>query len=200
MTRDERHSKLRAEMESNGCRAIEVSYSVGKASLLGLCCSAPLALLIGFGWFGLFAGRGINIYDTRPFVVLLIAFLASAFAHEALHCIGWRCAGKLRPGCIHIAMGVFFPSCHCSAPMKGRAYLAGVLLPVAVLGFAPAVASFAAPNLYLMFFAVLGILASGGDLLLSVRAAGHLGDMIADHPSRVGFVSFKKTAFPLSVL
>ncbi|MCP1111324.1 hypothetical protein M2145_002757 [Lachnospiraceae bacterium PF1-21] len=185
-----RYHALCSKMEADGYRAVDAIYSSERASVLGLFCAVPVAIVMGVGYW-LFASGSLGNMSYEVFV-FVAAFFISIPVHEVLHGVGWCIAGKVKWSHIHITIDSNMPLCHCDVPLKGTQYLVGCLFPVVVLGFIPAALSFVFSKTSVILFATLSVIIAGGDLLLSLRATKHLNDMIIDHPTQAGFVVFIK--------
>lgn len=128
---------------------------------------------------------------------LLIAFLIGVVVHELLHGITWACYAK--SGWKSISFGVMWklltPYCHCNEPMSVKAYLAGALMPLLVLGIIPAVVSLIVGSIPLLAWGILFIAAASGDIWMSwLLTKEDPESTILDHPTEAGFYVFDKEA------
>ena len=128
---------------------------------------------------------------------LLIAFFAGIVVHELLHGITWACYAK--GGWKSISFGVMWklltPYCHCNEPMSVKAYLAGALMPLLVLGIIPAVVSLMIGSTVLLGWGILFIAAASGDIWMSwLLTKEDPESTILDHPTEAGFYVFDKEA------
>lgn len=128
---------------------------------------------------------------------LLIAFFAGIVVHELLHGITWACYAK--SGWKSISFGVMWklltPYCHCNEPMGVKAYLAGALMPLLVLGIIPAVVSLMIGSTVLLGWGILFIAAASGDIWMSwLLTKEDPESTILDHPTEAGFYVFDKEA------
>ena len=128
---------------------------------------------------------------------LLIAFLVGVVVHELLHGITWACYAK--SGWKSISFGVMWklltPYCHCNEPMGVKAYLAGALMPLLVLGIIPAVVSLIIGSTVLLGWGILFIAAASGDIWMSwLLTKEDPESTILDHPTEAGFYVFDKEA------
>jgi len=128
---------------------------------------------------------------------LLIAFLVGVVVHELLHGITWACYAK--GGWKSISFGVMWklltPYCHCNEPMSVKAYLAGALMPLLVLGIIPAVVSLIIGSIPLLAWGILFIAAASGDIWMSwLLTKEDPESTILDHPTEAGFYVFDKEA------
>lgn len=127
----------------------------------------------------------------------LIAFFAGIVVHELLHGITWACYAK--GGWKSISFGVMWklltPYCHCNEPMGVKAYLAGALMPLIVLGIIPAVVSLVIGSIPLLAWGILFIAAASGDIWMSwLLTKEDPESTILDHPTEAGFYVFDKEA------
>lgn len=128
---------------------------------------------------------------------LIIAFFAGIVVHELLHGITWACYAK--SGWKSISFGVMWklltPYCHCNEPMGVKAYLAGALMPLLVLGIIPAVVSLMIGSTVLLGWGILFIAAASGDIWMSwLLTKEDPESTILDHPTEAGFYVFDKEA------
>lgn len=126
---------------------------------------------------------------------LLIAFLVGIVVHELLHGITWACYAK--GGWKSISFGVMWkmltPYCHCNEPMGVKAYLAGALMPLLLLGIIPAVVSLIIGSIPLLAWGILFIAAASGDIWMSwLLTKEDPESTILDHPTEAGFYVFDK--------
>ena len=132
--------------------------------------------------------------DAGAIVTLIIAYVLSIPAHEALHVFGFRRLGKAPPGSTRIRWAGLSAFTHCAVPVRAGAYRAAVALPGVVLGVIPLAVGFATG---LALPALYGALLTGsaiGDIrvLLALRrvpanatvlfAAEHAGYEIVRQP------------------
>lgn len=125
----------------------------------------------------------------------LIAFLVGIVVHELLHGITWAYYAK--NGWKSISFGVMWklltPYCHCSEPMGTRAYMAGALMPLLVLGIIPAIVSLIIGSIPLLAWGILFIAAASGDIWMAWLLSKENPECtILDHPSEAGFYVFDK--------
>ena len=125
----------------------------------------------------------------------LIAFFTGIVVHELLHGITWACYAK--SGWKSISFGVMWklltPYCHCNEPMGVKAYLAGALMPLIVLGIIPAVVSLIIGSIPLLGWGILFIAAASGDIWMSwLLTKEDPESTILDHPTEAGFYVFPK--------
>ncbi len=141
-------------------------------------------------------GSGRSVFGLAG-LWLLIAFFAGIVVHELLHGITWACYAK--SGWKSISFGVMWklltPYCHCNEPMGVKAYLAGALMPLLVLGIIPAVVSLIIGSTVLLGWGILFIAAASGDIWMSwLLTKEDPESTILDHPTEAGFYVFDKEA------
>ena len=139
-------------------------------------------------------GSGRSVFGVTG-LWLLIAFFAGIVVHELLHGITWACYAK--SGWKSISFGVMWklltPYCHCNEPMGVKAYLAGALMPLLVLGIIPAVVSLMIGSTVLLGLGILFIAAASGDIWMSwLLTKEDPESTILDHPTEAGFYVFPK--------
>ncbi len=185
---------MSAEVQSPKTEALreDRSVSMGRANLWALGVMTPLAALLlapFFGWHGwqpLYAVTDALLH--RPLVPLLV-FVAGVLAHEGLHALAWRVAGRLPWRDIRVGFQwkTLTPYAHARVPMPARAYRIGAATPGVVLGLAPCAVGLATGGGGWMLFGVLFTLAAGGDALILWLLRGVApGRLVADHPTRAG--------------
>lgn len=84
------------------------------------------------------------------------------------------------------------PSCACKGALKKKSYLAGVLAPFVVLGLGSALFVFVYPGTVSFPTMMVNFVAVGADLLIAVRVVKEDNCLIADHPTKAGYIAFYK--------
>ena len=139
----------------------------------------PHALLHGFD-FG---------YNSRDYLLGVLAVIILLLAHEATHALGWMLFAGVPPRSIRFgfAWRTLSPYAHALVPMPAAGYRIGVMLPLIVTGILPVLAGTVAN---------LGWLTGAGAVLVS----GAVGDLfvlwvirhvsgearVIDHPKNAG--------------
>ncbi|MCI6074366.1 MAG: DUF3267 domain-containing protein [Bacteroidales bacterium] len=128
-------------------------------------------------------------------LVLLASVVIGVLAHEGLHGLTWALLNK--GGFRHVNFGVMWkyvtPYCHYSEPMSRGRYIAGALMPCAVLGVVPAVGAWFNGNVWWLFFGIFFFAAAAGDIWMTWLMLKEPKDaLFLDHPSEAGFYVMEK--------
>jgi hypothetical protein len=170
------------------------SVSMGAANGYALAFVVPAgaALLGAFlalhGWRPLYAATDAAF--GRPLVALAV-FAAGVVAHEALHALAWRLAGRVPAGAVRLGFQwrTLTPYAHCAVPMAASAYRVGAAVPGVALGLLPALLGLATGGGAVFLFGLLFTLAAGGDaLILWLLRDVPVDRLVEDHPTRAGCV------------
>src|SRR5690606_25530349 len=116
-------------------------------------------------------------------------FAAGVLAHEALHALAWRLAGRVPAETVRLGFQwkTLTPYAHCAVPMAAGPYRIGAAVPGVVLGVLPALLGLATGSGALFLFGLLFTLAAGGDALILWLLRDVPADrLVADHPERAG--------------
>jgi hypothetical protein len=184
-------SEAPAADDSAGVAVVrDVTLSFERANVIAVA-FVPIALLCvaahWAAWGGASVGAGFRtvIHPLFFFPVLI----ASIVVHEALHALGFRLVGRAPRGAVRFGFHrkTLSPFAGCRAPLGAGAYRASVLLPAAVLGFAPVAAGLAAGAAWLTLWGAFMVLTAGGDfaVLWAMRSV-RPDERVLDHPERVG--------------
>ena len=165
--------------------------SVLKANAMAVVLAVPIVAAVV--WAYLLAWQDIVSSPLSDLWVLLL-FILSIPIHELLHGIGWSifCKAGFRSVRFGVMWSKLTPYCSCKEPLGGWPYLTGGMLPLVVLGLIPAVLAIVVGNSSLMFFGLLGVVASGGDMMICLNLIKYRRALFLDHPSDCGFVAFAK--------
>ena len=128
-------------------------------------------------------------------LVLLATVVIGVLAHEGLHGLTWALLNK--GGFRHVSFGFMWkyltPYCHYSEPMSRGRYIAGAMMPCAVLGVVPAVVSWFNGNVWWLFFGIFFFAAAAGDIWMTWLMLKEPKDaLFLDHPSEAGFYVMEK--------
>ena len=183
---DEQCERLRAQVYA----AKEVTLDEKKANVYGVLTALPFVAAAAAAYFFL-ADRGAYSWDFIQLFATVAIFLLSIPVHEGLHGLVWGIAsGSFRGIRFGIMPALFTPYCTCERPMRRFRYLAGVAAPFVVLGVGCSVAACLCGNFVLALAGMYNILCAGADLYIAFRLIAAGGEIVADHPSRCGFVCF----------
>jgi hypothetical protein len=160
-----------------------VAIALGLLPLLAAAVFVPFGLV--WGWERLWDGTSAA-YSPVPF---LLGIAVTVVVHEGLHAAGFLLFGRVERSALHFGFDwkALAPFAGCRVAMPAAAYRGAVLLPAAVLGVVPWIASMAVGSGWLAAWAFAMLAVAGGDLaawwaMRSVPAA----EMVVDHPTRVG--------------
>lgn len=124
---------------------------------------------------------------------LILAFLLGIVVHELIHGFTWMWA--THSGFKHLRFGLMTGAvyCHIDVPMRKRAYVAGALMPLILLGLLPYMVSFFIGSLWLMLFGTMLSAAAMGDVMIVWVIRHESPDtLVYDHPSEAGCLVYRK--------
>jgi hypothetical protein len=124
---------------------------------------------------------------------LILAFLLGIVVHELIHGFTWMWA--THSGFKHLRFGLMTGAvyCHIDVPMRKRAYVAGALMPLILLGLLPYLVSIFIGSLWLMLFGTLLSSAAMGDVMIVWVIRHESPDtLVYDHPSEAGCLVYRK--------
>lgn len=183
---DHRLEKLQAE----GWRPTPCTLTTAQTYLWGTLFALPFLLLAG-GLYRVFLLERAVLLDHTG-LVLLGVIAVSLPLHEALHGLGWKLAGRLGRGEVRFLLRGGLPLCACRAVLPVRAYLAGVLLPFAVLGGGSLLFMVLCPGTVSVLAALVNLTLPGADLLLAFRLLKSNAVLVADSPDQAGFIGLEQ--------
>lgn len=176
---------------------VDLSVGSGKAYLFVILVVLPAVLILAFVYAGIwgkasyFAGlrRFASLPSLIPVMVLGIPF------HEFLHAVGWSFIGRFPIS--EVKFGVLWraltPYAHLPNPVEALTYTVGALTPILIMGVIPYLVSTIVGHAWLANFALLFILAAGGDLLVAWTLRSVKRDtLVLDHPTRVGCIVLER--------
>ena len=138
-----------------------------------------------WGWPALL--RGLLLFGAPLSFILVL--LLGIVAHEALHGLAWRLAGRVPWSAIRFGfqLKTLTPYAHCAVPLEVRSYRIGTAAPGVVLGLLPLLVATVSGNGWLLRFGVFFSLAAVGDLIILWTLRGvPAGRRVKDHPTRAG--------------
>ena len=124
---------------------------------------------------------------------LILAFLLGIVVHELIHGLTWMWV--THSSFKHLRFGFMTGAayCHIDVPMRKRAYVAGALMPLILLGLLPYLVSFFIGSLWLMLFGTLLSSAAMGDVMIVWVIRHESPDtLVYDHPSEAGCLVYRK--------
>lgn len=196
--RKERFEAQKAQLESQGYAARELTVGVVAANFLALVVMLPFVILYA-AWY-VWVNRTLGGEISLPAALGLLAMvLVLTVAHELIHGLVWGC---LAPGGFRsIEFGVVWsalsPYCTCGAPMKKWQYVLGCAMPTLVLGFGLGLVSIYMGWRTPFLLSLLMLLGGGGDFCILWKLLLHRpkGDALyCDHPYELGLVAFERPA------
>ena len=187
-------SRVQAELKANGYREKDVTFSSGKATAFGVLYALPFITILGLAYRFLLLERA-HLLETGvlSFYIMFIAIIVVSVAiHELLHGIGWAISSGKGWQAVRFNIHAMMPSCACKTALKKKSYLAGVLAPFVVLGLGSALFVFVYPGTVSFLTMMVNFVAVGADLLIAVRVVKEDNCLIADHPTKAGYIAFYK--------
>lgn len=187
-------SRVQAELKANGYREKDVTFSSGKATVFGVLYALPFITILGLAHRFLLLERA-HLLETGvlSFYIMFIAIIVVSVAiHELLHGIGWAISSGKGWQAVRFNIHAMMPSCACKTALKKKSYLAGVLAPFVVLGLGSALFVFVYPGTVSFLTMMVNFVAVGADLLIAVRVVKEDNCLIADHPTKAGYIAFYK--------
>lgn len=166
----------------------DFSISLERANVLVLMMlPVMLAALVGpfyalYGWDDLAMAIELLFGTWSNLIVLAFAIVA----HEMLHAVGFLLGGA-PPTSLHFGVQKMSPYAGCKAPLEIGAYRLAIALPGLVLGVLPWLWGMATGAGWLVLWAAVMLMASGGDILVFWITRGLSYDTrVLDHPTRAG--------------
>ena len=187
--------RLSGELEAQGWHATELTIPMEEVGTKGLLFGIVMCLPFLVAWLvfhGLSAPQLWQVFAICAGYVVLIP------VHEGVHGLTWALCNPQHFKAVEFGFmrEYLTPYCTSVEPMDRTAYLAGSLMPLLVLGFAPAVVGIAFGNGVTFVLGLLMVLGASGDMLVAVQLVQHgkgAGEMLCvDHPSECGLVVFER--------
>ena len=165
--------------------------SIRVANLLAVLAGGPLALLLATAFASRWDAQSLvaGVYGLLEPSLLLLAILPGILAHELIHALAWAVAARYPLSAIQLGIRwrSLAPYAHPREPIAARAYRIGAVMPLLVLGLAPALMALAIGAPRLMAYGLFFVFTAGGDLLALWLMRGiPAGSLVQDHPTRVG--------------
>lgn len=170
----------------------DLSISTAKANFYSIYIAIPLlvfliTLYVSF-WGKSKILKGIEMISQNQLRFFLIVIIGVVI-HELLHGLSWAYFGQkpLRDIQFGFQVKTLTPYAHCKVPLDVRAYRLGTATPGILLGFFPVIIGFITGTTWSMIFGLLFILLAAGDILILwlIRKL-KVGQLVEDHPTRVG--------------
>ena len=128
----------------------------------------------------------------RPYLVKgTIGILSGIVLHELLHGLGWVpfTKRKFRSLSFGFMVPEMAPYAHCKEPLPVYGYRIGILLPVFVLGFLPALKGIVTGSFSWLCYGILFTWAASGDLIMFWHIRKLKSNArVMDHPEKLGCI------------
>ena len=193
--RSENLERLRDRLEKQGWRATELTIPMEKVGTWGLAVGAAMCLPLLAVWL---AACGLSAPQPWQVLAVCVGYAVLIPLHEGVHGLTWALCNPRHFKAIEFGFmrEYLTPYCTSGEPMSRAAYLAGSLMPLIVLGIAPAVAGIVLANGVAFVLGLLMVLGASGDVLVAARLVRHgasAGETLCvDHPSECGLVVFER--------
>ncbi len=155
-----------------------------------------LVVMVAMGFVGFvliykfYAPLRYSLYMSGP---LILAFLLGIVVHELIHGLTWMWVTHSSFKYLRFGLMTGAVYCHIDVPMRKRAYVAGALMPLILLGLLPYLVSFFIGSLWLMLFGTLLSSAAMGDVMIVWVIRHESPDtLVYDHPSEAGCLVYRK--------
>ncbi len=187
-------NSVQANLKASGFRKKDVTIPPGKAMVLGIVYALPFIITLGFLYrFILIERAHLSEVGGLSFYIMFITIIAiSVVIHELLHGIGWAISSGEGWKVVRFNINALMPSCACKVALKKQAYLIGVLAPFSVLGSGSILFVFVYPGTVSLLTLMVNFIAAGADLLIAFSVLREGNCLIADHPTKAGYIAFYK--------
>jgi len=171
----------------------DLSISPEAANLFGIAISLPmLAVLVGlYISFSPDHSLVVHLPGFLRMILFIGAIILGIFTHEIIHALGWSYFGNipLRRIRINFLARTMTPYALALDPMPAKGYRLGTALPGLLLGAVPFILGTILGRPSIALFGMIFSMAASGDfLVLWIIRHVNAGDLVHDHPSRVGCV------------
>ena len=173
-------------------RKVDLSISMLKANLfslplvIGLIILLTESFLLIWGEQQLLSSFPIIYLNLEIFISVLII---GAILHEVLHALSFHIIGRV--SIENVKLGFQWrsltPYAHCKIPVKASLYRISLLIPALVMGIIPWFIALATGNGWLLVYAVIFTIVSGGDILtIWIIRKAKRNQLVQDHPHNCG--------------
>jgi len=172
----------------------DLSLPTTKATLLSFVIGLPIACLLlaiylwQWGAAHYFNNASPQLFLYSFFGIIAILIIGSV-VHELIHGLSWAFFAHLPLTSIKFGFQwqMLTPYVHCPEPMEVNAYRLGGSMPLIILGLLPSLIGILTGSGWSIFFGFLFTLAASGDMLVLWLIRGvRRGQLVQDHPTRVG--------------
>lgn len=186
--------RLKARLREQGYQEKDVTITSGKAIVLGVLYAFPFVMVFGLLYRLLLMDRAHLLEVSGPsfYVLFLVIIAVSVVLHELLHGAGWAAASGRGWNVVRFNINAMMPSCACKAALEKKAYLFGVLAPFIVLGFGSVLFIFLYPGTVSLLTMMVNFISAGADLVIALHILRERASLIADHPTKAGYIAFYK--------
>ena len=192
-----RFEALCAEMERKGYRKCALTVGIVRANVLTMVMAVPICAAAVLLFRRLNPGSGYGMNGTQM-ILWLVGMLVLTAVHEGIHGLTWSffAPGGFKDIEFGFMKQYLTPYCTCGTPLGKGPYIAGALMPLAVLGIVPWIVSLLCGSTLLLYLSLVMILAAGGDMLIVAELLRHRSDaeeqLVCDHPTQAGCVLFER--------
>lgn len=171
---------------------IDKTISILQANLYGMILVLPLLLMfvlpyaLLWGTMSMLSGL-LDFIGNLPILILIL--VTGTLAHELLHGITWKIAGRLPKGTVeyNIKWALLTPYAHLKVPVPLNTYRIGGIMPGLVLGILPGIIALTTGTAWLLWFGIIFSWAAVGDyIILWLLRDLPPASLILDHPEKVG--------------
>lgn len=189
---DRSFENIKAQLQLEGYRAKDVTFTSGKATALGVLYALPFLAVLGAIYEVLLKERAV--LSETGILGVYGAFLAitivSVVIHELLHALGWAAASGQGWQVVRLNWSMLMPSCACKIALDKKSYLVGVLAPLVVLGTVSTIFLWIRPGTLSLLTMLVNFTAAGADVLIASKVLKEGSLLIIDHPTEAGYVAF----------
>jgi hypothetical protein len=173
-------------------RKVDHSISMLKANLYSLPLVIVLIVLLTGPFLLIWSKQ--QLLSSFPIIYLNLeifipVLIIGAILHEVLHALSFLIIGKVPVENVKLGFQwrSLTPYAHCKIPVKASLYRISLLIPALIMGIIPWFIALATGNGWLLVYAVVFTIVSGGDILTIwiIRKAKN-DQLVQDHPSNCG--------------
>ena len=188
----ENFEKIKAQLHEQGYHEKDVTFTSGKAMILGVFYALPFVIVFGLLYRFLLVERAylLEVSGLSFYIMFLAIIAVSAVIHELLHGAGWAAASGKGWNVVRFNINAMMPSCACKVALEKKPYLFGVLAPFVVLGFGSVFFVFIYPGTVSFLTMIVNFISAGADLIIACNVLKERDVLIADHPKEAGYIAF----------
>lgn len=177
----------------------EHTVSALKGNIMAIVFVLPIVILFGVPFYLLWGNPMKQLQEIIHsgivrIVINLSIFIAGIVLHEIIHGLTW--ASFSRQGLKSIKFGILktsmTPYCHCKEILKVNHYKVGVIMPAIITGFLPSIFSIIIGNPLLLIFGIIFTISATGDFMVLWMLRKEKNNLVCDHPSKIGFISYQE--------